>query len=172
MLIGLATAMAKPFTIIRLVLMFAVLFAQIHGATASAAKDPTETSFEAPREAVVMANDMAATGWSTRLATPSAEGQFEVLLRKTSTKIKAPECDSPFLVVRMPASVSVKPDPEVQQAVARKRQTYERMLDAYQRGMPIHFDVFADSYGKRAPDGDIVLTGCNLFFQEPGEVGH
>jgi hypothetical protein len=157
--------MVKAFTMIGLALGIGALAAQ-------ASAEPTATSFEAPRDAVVMADDIAATGWPTRLAKPSAEGQFEVLLRKTATTIKAPACDSPFLVVRMPASVSIKPDPAVQEAVARKRQTYERMLDAYQHGKPMRFDVFAGPYGKRTPGGGIVLTGCNLFFTEPDAARH
>jgi hypothetical protein len=34
--------------------------------------------------------------------------------------------------------VSVKPDPAVQEAVARKQKVYEHLLDAYRHGLPIH----------------------------------
>jgi hypothetical protein len=142
------------------------------GGAAQSGKDPTETAFDAPRGAVVMGRDIAGTDWSPRLATPSAEGQFEVLVRKSATPFKAPGCGSRYLVVRMPASVSTEPDPPVQTEVARKRRMFDRMLDAYQHGASIHFDVFAGPYGKRTPDGEVLLTGCNIFFKEPDSGIH
>jgi hypothetical protein len=106
---------------------------------AQSGKDPTETAFDTPREAVVMGPDIAATDWSMRLATPSAEDQFEVLVRKSATPFKAPGCNSRYLVVRMPASVSTEPDPSIQNEVARKRRMFERMPDTYRHGGSIHF---------------------------------
>jgi hypothetical protein len=144
----------------------AMLCAQRPG-QAQDARDPTRLAFDAPRSAVVMAGDIANTDWPARLASPSDEGQFEVLVRKNAAPVQAPHCNSQYLVVRMPASVSIGNDPATQAAVARKRQVYDRMLDAYTKGQSIHFDVFAGPYGKRLPNGEVALTGCNLFFQEP-----
>ena len=125
------------------------------------AGDPTRTSFEVSRDSVLMGRDIAQSEWPMRLASPSAEGQFEVLVLKSAAPVSSPDCRSRYLVVRMPASI------ENQSAVQLKIRQYERMSAAYNQGQPIRFDVFAGPYGKRLPDGQIRLTGCNLFFVEP-----
>ena len=135
---------------------------------AHASDDPTHIAFNVPREAVVMGQDIARTDWPTRLAKPSAEGQFEVLVRKTAAPVVAPGCNSAYLLVRMPASVLTSShDLATQAAIRQKRIVFDRMLQDYDARRPMRFDVFAGPYGHRAPDGQIVLTGCNLFFEEP-----
>ncbi len=114
-----------------------------------------------------MGDDIGRTDWSTRLAHPSDEGQFEVLVRKSATHIQAPDCKSDYLVVRMPASVSIGANPATRAAVAQKREYYNQLLAAYDKGEPLHAEVFAGPYGKRNRDGTLVLTQCNLFFVEP-----
>jgi len=150
--------------------MLQVLPSLVASGQALGAGDPTHTFFEAPRSAVVMGDDIAATDWPKRLAHPSDEGQFEVLVEKQAAPFQASGCSSRYLVVRMPASVSVKDDPAIKAAIARKVGFYNQMLEAYGKGQPISFDVFAGPYGKRLPSGQIALTGCNLFFSEP--TGH
>jgi hypothetical protein len=76
--------MTNTFTTIGLALAVAM---PVAAASAQASGKPAEASFEAPRNAVVMGEDIALTKWSTGLAKPSAEGQFEVLLRKDATTI-------------------------------------------------------------------------------------
>jgi hypothetical protein len=44
--------------------------------------DPTRTTLDVPRQAVVTGDDTVHTDWPARLAHPSNEGQFEVLVRK------------------------------------------------------------------------------------------
>jgi hypothetical protein len=134
---------------------------------AHASDDPTRMAFDVPREAVVMGDDIARTDWPTRLARPSKEGQFEVLVRKIATPIQAPDCKSQYLVVRMPASIAVGDDLAIQAAAGQKRSLFDHMKDAYANGQPMHFDVFAGPYGRRATNGKVVLSGCNLFFQDP-----
>ena len=132
------------------------------------ADDPTHIAFNVPREAVVMGQDIARTDWPVRLAKPSGEGQFEVLVRKTAAPVVAPGCHSAYLVVRMPASVLTSShDLATQAAIRQKRSVFDRMLQDYDAGRPMRFDVFAGPYGHRGPNGKIVLTGCNLFFEEP-----
>jgi hypothetical protein len=125
--------------------------------------DPTRLSFDAPSEAVLVGADIGRTEWPTRLATPSAEGQFEILLRKDAAPVLSPHCSSRYLVVRMPASL--ESGAEAQANVERKRQQYARILSDYSKGRPIHFDVFAGPYGKRLPNGRVELSGCNMFFE-------
>jgi len=137
------------------------------GAFAQSKSDPTRTTLDVPRQAVVMGDDIARTDWSTRLAHPSNEGQFEVLVRKSATQIQAPDCKSDYLLIRMPASVSIGSDPATQAAVARKRQYFDQLLAAYDKGESLHAEVFAGPYGKRGPGGALLLTQCNLFFVEP-----
>ena len=130
-----------------------------------------EVSFVLPRSAVVMAQDIGATGWPTRLASPSDEGQFEVLILKASAPLRAPHCENRYLVVRMPASVAVGPNPVVEAGAKRKKHVFDTMLDRYRRGADISFDVFTGPYGKVASDGKLELSGCNLFFKEPVATG-
>jgi len=125
--------------------------------------DPTRLSFEAPSQAVLAGADIGRTEWPTRLATPSAEGQFEILVRRDAAPVLSPHCSSRYLVVRMPASL--ENGPAAQADVEQKRQQYDRILSDYSKGHPIHFDVFAGPYGKRLPDGRVELSGCNLFFE-------
>jgi len=133
---------------------------------ASPDTDPTHITFDVPSIAIVMGEDMRHTEWPPRLATPSAEGRFEILLRKTAAPIKAPACHSQFLVVRMPASVSIGNDAATRAAIKQKRAVFNRMMDDYKNDRPIHFDVFAGPYGRKT-NGQVILTGCNLFFEEP-----
>ena len=137
----------------------------VGGVWAQQPKSPTGVSFDAPRAAVRMAGDIAGAGWPSRLATPSDEGQFEVLVRKEAAPVVSSRCASDYLVVRMPATMAE--DAAGQAAVARKRRQYENMLAAYTADRPIHFDTFAGPYGKRLPAGKLELSGCNLFFVEP-----
>jgi hypothetical protein len=125
----------------------------------------TAISFEAPRTAIRMAGDFAGSGWPGRLATPSEEGQFEVLVSKDAVPVLSPRCQSKYLVVRMPATMDE--DAAGKAALERKRRLYADMLAAYNDGRPTHFDVFGGPYGKRLPDGKIEISGCNLFFSEP-----
>lgn len=118
-----------------------------------------------------MGADIAATGWPPRLAMPSEEGQFEVLVSKDAAPFQAPGCIDRYLIVRMPGSIAIGDNPGAAAAVARKRQAYTRLLQAYREGQSIHFEVFAGAYGKRLTGGQVALTGCNLFFTEPGEQG-
>jgi hypothetical protein len=141
------------------------------GSFAQSSSDPTRTMLDVPRKDVVMGDDIGRTDWSTRLAHPSDEGQFEVLVRKSATPIQAPDCKSDYLVIRMPASVSIGPNPATQAEVARKRQYYNQLLAAYEKGEKLHAEVFAGPYGKRNRDGALVLTQCNLFFVEPSPTG-
>lgn len=133
--------------------------------------DPTLTMLDVPRQDVVMGDDIGRTDWPTRLAHPSAEGQFEVLVRKSATDIQAPACRSAYLVIRMPASVSVGADPAAGAAVARKIQYYDELLAAYNQGRPFRAEVFAGPYGKRSRQGKLVLSQCNLFFAAPKPRG-
>jgi hypothetical protein len=144
-----------------------ILAAVLLSYAAQASDNPTHVTFDAPREAVVMGNDIARTGWPMRLAKPSKEGQFEVLVRKTAVPVQAPDCKSPYLVIRMPGSVGRGDDLAVQAAIGQKQDVFDRMLDAYTNGRLLHFDVFARPYGRRAANGQIILSGCNLFFEEP-----
>jgi hypothetical protein len=158
--------------ILRVVLVCAIMVClaqSFRGGTAwaDAKPDPTRMMLDVPRQGVVMGDDIGRTDWSTRLAHPSNEGQFEVLVRKSATSIRAPACKSDYLVIRMPASVSIGPDPATQAEVARKRRYYAQLLSAYDQGEPLRAEVFAGPYGKRDPDGRLELTQCNLFFVEP-----
>jgi hypothetical protein len=125
----------------------------------------TTISFEAPRTAIRMAGDFAGSGWSDRLATPSEEGQFEVLVSRDAVPVLSPRCHGKYLDVRMPATMAE--DATGRASLERKRRLYSNMLAAYNDGRPIHFEVFAGPYGKRLPDGKIEISGCNLFFSEP-----
>jgi hypothetical protein len=136
-------------------------------AFARSGSDPTSIALDVPRQDVVMGDDIGRTDWSTRLAHPSAEGQFEILVRKSATDIRAPDCKSRYLVIRMPASVSIGVDPATEAAVARKQAYYNELMAAYQKGEPLHAQVFAGPYGKRNSNGQLVLTECNLFFVAP-----
>ena len=144
------------------------MFSLIHvAAPAVAGSDPTRTWLDVPRADVVMGDDIAHTDWSTRLAHPSDEGQFEILVRKSGTPILAPGCHSQYLVIRMPASVALHPDRATEQAAARKHRFYSDLLANYESGKPLHVEVFAGPYGKREKNGRLVLSQCNLFFVEP-----
>jgi hypothetical protein len=136
-------------------------------AAAPARPDPTLTLLTMPRQEVVMGDDIAHAGWSPRLAHPNSTGQFEILVRAAATPFRAPACRSRYLVVRMPASISVAPDAATDAAAARKRRFYDRLQRAYDHGEPLRFAVFAGPYGTRQPDGTVVLSACNLFFVPP-----
>ena len=150
--------------------MVVAALALASGAAAGGPTDRLAISFEAPRAAVLMGSDISRSNWPMRLATPSEEGQFEVLVSKDAAPVSSPHCKSQYLIVRMPASVGK--DPATRAAVARKRQEYARLLTAYNEGRPIRFEAFAGPYGKRLADGRIALSGCNLFFVEPKKIEH
>ena len=135
-------------------------------AAALPGQEATRLSFTVPSADVVAGEDMRGTGWPMRLATPSAEGQFEVLVKKAASPVLAPRCHSAFLVVRMPASIAIGDSTETRQAVARKQQAYAALMAARAASRPIRFDVFAGPYGHKR-GGTLELTGCNLFFVEP-----
>jgi hypothetical protein len=158
-------AMGK-YLAIGLIFVAASLATAPNGA-ALGSNDPTRIGFDVARDAVVMGDDIARTEWPMRLARPSKEGQFEVLVRKTATPIEAPGCNSRYLVVRMPASVEFGHDLAIQASIRQKRELFDRMMDAYANGRPMHFDVFAGPYGHRAANGQVILSGCNIFFEEP-----
>jgi hypothetical protein len=141
------------------------------GSFAQSSADPTRTTLDVPRQDVVMGADIGRTDRSARLAHPSDAGQFEVLVRKSATPIRAPDCKSDYLVIRMPASVSIGPNQATRADVMRKRKYYDRLLAAYEKGEPLHAEVFAGPYGRRNQYGAIVLTQCNLFFIEPSPTG-
>jgi hypothetical protein len=145
--------------------LLVALAAITDAAHAGSGQAQTVISFEVARSALLMSGDIAGSGWPTRLAAPSDEGQFEVLVRKDAAPLLAPHCQSQYLVVRMPATMAE--DAAGQAALRRKRHLYADMLTAYNDGQPIHFDVFAGPYGKRSRNGKIELSGCNLFFVEP-----
>ncbi len=147
----------------RTVILIGVL-ASIPAADAAGTLDVT---FSVSPSAIVMGPDIAGTDWPTRLATPSDEGQFEVLVAKGSVPVRSPACESRYLVIRMPASVAIGDNPAVAAAVMRKKALFGRMMELYNRRETLTLHVFPGPYAKRAPDGRIELTGCNLFFQEP-----
>ena len=148
-------------------LIVAVSVATSSTGNANGPQDPTGMSFDLSRADVVMGDDIARTKWPARLARPSKDGQFEVLVRRTATPVQAPGCNSPYLVIRMPASLGPGDALAIQTAVGQKRQQFDTMMAHYESGQPLHFDVFAGPYGHRATNGQIILTACNLFFQEP-----
>ena len=117
-----------------------------------------------------MDGDIGHSGWSARLATPSGEGQFEVAVRKDVVPVLSPHCRNRYLIVRMPGSVGE--DTATRVTIERKRQQYAEMLTAYNAHRSIHFEVFAGPYGKRLPNGQIELAGCNLFFVNPNKIHH
>ena len=61
-----------------------------------------------------------------RLATPSDEGQFEILVRKEAAPVVSSRCASEYLVVRMPATMAE--DAAGQAAMARVR--YMRVAES------------------------------------------
>jgi hypothetical protein len=138
-------------------------------ASAVPAGDPTRVSFTVPSADVVAGDDMAAAKWPTRLAVPSAQGQFEVLIRKTAAPVLAPHCHGQFLVVRMPASIAIGGSAATTQAVVRKRAAYDDLIATREAGRPIRFDVFAGPYGHKHGNR-LELAGCNLFFVEPSDT--
>lgn len=132
-----------------------------------AAADPTGFTLEVPAEAVLMGAAMARAGHSLRLATPSEEGQFELLVRPDATPVLAPHCRG-RLILRMPGTIPR--DAAGQAAVARKRAKHDRLLAAWQAGQRLRLDVFAGPYGRRRGDGRVELSGCNLFLIEPNSA--
>jgi hypothetical protein len=114
---------------------------------------------------VVLGDAIAKTEWPTRLATPSAEGQFEILVRKAAAPVRAPRCASSYLVVRMPATLDESSAGKA--VLAAKLRQFEALKAAYAAGGTLRFRAFAGPYGARDRAGRLVLTGCNLFFVEP-----
>jgi hypothetical protein len=136
---------------------------------ASAAIGSAPVSFTVAAGDVVMGEAIGRTDWSTRLATPSAEGQFEILVRKSAAPVQSPHCASQYLVIRMPASLDT--DDSGRQAIRRKIDLYKRFVAEQAAGHPLHLRVFAGPYGHFLSGGALSLTGCNLFFAEPEPPG-
>jgi hypothetical protein len=133
----------------------------------SAQQETAGVSLIVPAEAVLVGHELEAAKWPRKLLEePSAEGQFEVLIRKSAQSIiEAPACRRPYLLARMPGVPST--DPAFARNVEARKQIFDELINLSKQHHSMTFRLVAGGYGRIDSHGKLQLTGCNVWFAKP-----